>query len=118
MFLADPVPRRLVEESLELGMLAPSNSNVQPWQVVFASGRVGTGWSRPCRRRRVPKRPTSRNSRRSSPTCAANWAHRSTARWESPATTARRGAWPCCADDVRRPRRGQGRVSPGRPCRP
>ena len=38
MFLSDPVPRHLVEESLELAMRAPSNSNVQPWHVVFSSG--------------------------------------------------------------------------------
>lgn len=38
MFLPQPVPRRLVEESLELAVRAPSNSNVQPWQVVFTSG--------------------------------------------------------------------------------
>jgi nitroreductase len=38
MFLPDPVPKHLVEESLELAMRAPSNSNVQPWQLVFASG--------------------------------------------------------------------------------
>jgi nitroreductase len=38
MFLPDPVPRHLVEEALELAMRAPSNSNVQPWQLVFASG--------------------------------------------------------------------------------
>ena len=39
MFLRDkPVPRDLVDEALDLAMHAPSNSNVQPWQVVFASG--------------------------------------------------------------------------------
>lgn len=38
MFLPTPVPRHLVDESLELAMRAPSNSNVQPWQVVFVSG--------------------------------------------------------------------------------
>jgi nitroreductase len=38
MFLPDPVPRHLVAESLELAMRAPSNSNVQPWHVVFVSG--------------------------------------------------------------------------------
>lgn len=38
MFLPDPVPRQLVEESLELAVRAPSNSNVQPWHVVFTSG--------------------------------------------------------------------------------
>jgi nitroreductase len=38
MFLPDPVPRYLIEESLELAVRAPSNSNVQPWHVVFTSG--------------------------------------------------------------------------------
>ena len=39
MFLRDkPVPRHLVDEALDLAIHAPSNSNVQPWQVVFASG--------------------------------------------------------------------------------
>jgi nitroreductase len=39
LFLRDkPVPMELVTESLELAIRAPSNSNVQPWHVVFASG--------------------------------------------------------------------------------
>jgi nitroreductase len=38
MFLPDPVPRILVEESLALAMCAPSNSNIQPWELVFTSG--------------------------------------------------------------------------------
>ncbi len=39
LFLRDkPVPEELVLESLELAIRAPSNSNIQPWQVVFASG--------------------------------------------------------------------------------
>ncbi|MGO4617209.1 nitroreductase [Nocardia sp. 2YAB30] len=39
LFLRDkPVPRELVNEALTLAMRAPSNSNVQPWHVVFASG--------------------------------------------------------------------------------
>jgi nitroreductase len=39
LFLRDkPVPQELVLESLELAIRAPSNSNVQPWHVVFASG--------------------------------------------------------------------------------
>jgi nitroreductase len=38
-FLRDePVPLDLVREALDLAVRAPSNSNVQPWQVVFASG--------------------------------------------------------------------------------
>uniref|UniRef100_UPI0019151BB8 nitroreductase family protein n=1 Tax=Mycobacterium intracellulare TaxID=1767 RepID=UPI0019151BB8 len=39
MFVRDkPVPRELLDEALELAMRAPSNANVQPWHVVFASG--------------------------------------------------------------------------------
>jgi nitroreductase len=38
LFLPEPVPRQLITESLELAMRAPSNSNVQPWHVVFTSG--------------------------------------------------------------------------------
>jgi nitroreductase len=39
LFLRDkPVPQELVIESLHLATRAPSNSNVQPWHVVFASG--------------------------------------------------------------------------------
>ena len=33
-----PVPRDQVEEALALAVCAPSNSNIQPWHVVFASG--------------------------------------------------------------------------------
>jgi nitroreductase len=33
-----PVPRELAEEALALAVHAPSNSNIQPWHVVFASG--------------------------------------------------------------------------------
>ncbi len=39
LFVRDkPVPRELVTEALELAIRAPSNSNIQPWHVVFASG--------------------------------------------------------------------------------
>jgi nitroreductase len=39
MFLRDrPVPRDLVHEALTLAMRAPSNSNIQPWHLVLASG--------------------------------------------------------------------------------
>jgi nitroreductase len=38
MFLPQPVPRELVEEALALAVYAPSNSNIQPWHMVFASG--------------------------------------------------------------------------------
>jgi nitroreductase len=38
MFLPQPVPRELVDEALALAQCAPSNSNIQPWHVVFAAG--------------------------------------------------------------------------------
>jgi nitroreductase len=38
MFLPRPVPRELVDEALALAQHAPSNSNIQPWRLVFASG--------------------------------------------------------------------------------
>jgi nitroreductase len=38
MFLPQPVPRELVDEALALAQCAPSNSNIQPWHMVFASG--------------------------------------------------------------------------------
>ncbi len=38
LFLPQPVPRALVEESLVLAQHAPSNSDIQPWHMVFASG--------------------------------------------------------------------------------
>ena len=39
MFLrAKPVPRHLVDEGARLAIHAPSNSDIQPWHMVFASG--------------------------------------------------------------------------------
>ena len=39
LFLRDkPVPKELVIEALELAVRAPSNSNIQPWRLVFNSG--------------------------------------------------------------------------------
>ena len=39
MFLPDkPVRRELLDEALALAMRAPSNSNTQPWHVLFATG--------------------------------------------------------------------------------
>lgn len=38
MFLPQPVPRELVKEALALAQHAPSNSNIQPWRLVFVSG--------------------------------------------------------------------------------
>ena len=38
LFLSRPVPRGLVDEALALAVNAPSNSNIQPWTLVFAYG--------------------------------------------------------------------------------
>jgi nitroreductase len=38
MFLPRPVPRDVVNEALALAQHAPSNSNIQPWRLVFVSG--------------------------------------------------------------------------------
>ena len=38
MFLPGPVPRELVDEALALAEHAPSNSNIQPWRLVFVCG--------------------------------------------------------------------------------
>jgi nitroreductase len=39
MFLPNQaVPRQLMDEALALAQCAPSNSNIQPWHLVFASG--------------------------------------------------------------------------------
>jgi nitroreductase len=38
LFLRQPVPRELLDEALALAVHAPSNSNIQPWHLVFASG--------------------------------------------------------------------------------
>ena len=38
LFLPQPVPRALLEEALALAQHAPSNSDIQPWHMVFASG--------------------------------------------------------------------------------
>ncbi|OCL02524.1 oxidoreductase [Glonium stellatum] len=38
MFLPTPVPRPIVDSSLALAQLAPSNSNIQPWRLFLASG--------------------------------------------------------------------------------
>src|SRR5215469_9966108 len=38
LFLRQPVPRELLDEALALAVHAPSNSNIQPWHIFFASG--------------------------------------------------------------------------------
>ena len=38
LYLPQPVPRELLNEALALAQDAPSNSNIQPWHMMFASG--------------------------------------------------------------------------------
>ncbi|HWG44024.1 MAG TPA: nitroreductase [Gemmataceae bacterium] len=38
LFLSQPVPPELINEALALAVLAPSNSNIQPWHLVLVSG--------------------------------------------------------------------------------
>ncbi|TDZ85548.1 putative NAD(P)H nitroreductase [Mycobacteroides salmoniphilum] len=39
-FLADPVPREILQAALETAQHAPSNSNIQPWRVAVVEGRT------------------------------------------------------------------------------
>jgi nitroreductase len=57
MFLHDrPVPRELLHEALNLAIRAPSNSDVQPWYVFFASGAArGCSWTTGERRERTDR---------------------------------------------------------------
>jgi len=47
MFLPQSVPRELVNEALALAQYAPSNSNIQPWHLVLASGATRDASSPP-----------------------------------------------------------------------
>jgi nitroreductase len=38
LFLSQPVPPELINEALALAVLAPSNSNIQPWHLMLVSG--------------------------------------------------------------------------------
>jgi hypothetical protein len=73
MFLPDPVPRHLVDEAVELAMRAPSNSNMQPWDLVFASGAARVGWAKPCSWRQKASRRWCLRCLRPLRTCAVNW---------------------------------------------
>ena len=55
MFLSNrPVPRELVDEALILAQCAPSNSNIQPWHMVFVSRPSRDRRCRPARRSQAP----------------------------------------------------------------
>ena len=87
LFLPQPVPRELVDEALALAQYAPSNSNIQPWHMVFASGPPATASSTPCSTRPSVGHPISLPCPSRSSTIAASWARKSTGRWESPVRT-------------------------------
>jgi hypothetical protein len=76
LFLPKPVPRELVYQALALAVCAPSNSNIQPWHMVFASGPVAKS---PAPRRRGlsifaicrSRRMSGNGSRRANSQCSA-----------------------------------------------
>ena len=39
VFKPDPVPRRVIEDILDVARCAPSNSNTQPWRVYVLTGQ-------------------------------------------------------------------------------
>ena len=97
LFLPQPVPRELVNEALALAQYAPSNSNIQPWHMVFASGAsrdrlvaalIDEAQRRPPNFRRCPRRFSI---------SATSWALKSTGRWESLAKTRRDMQLQSCA---------------------
>ncbi|HPA38737.1 MAG TPA: nitroreductase family protein, partial [Phenylobacterium sp.] len=53
----DPVPRKLIEEIIELAMRAPSSMNTQPWNFYVVTGeppvRNSREWGMPARLRSV-----------------------------------------------------------------
>jgi nitroreductase len=98
MFLPDRlVPRELIDESLELAIRAPSNSNTQPWHLALASGRARDGLVAAMLHEASTKPPKTIPCPLRSPTCAANSAASSTPRWGSVATTTRGDGSRSCA---------------------
>src|SRR6516162_9337494 len=97
LFLPQPVPRELVNEALALAQYAPSNSNIQPWHMVFASGasrdRLVAALIDEAQRRppNIPPLPASFQHFR------ASGALKSTVRWESLAKTLRDMQLQSCA---------------------
>lgn len=87
MFLPKPVPRDLLDEALTLAQLAPSNSNIEPWHVVFVSGpprdRLVAALLDEAKRRPPKGAPYLSNSSTSGP----NWDLKSTEQWELPERT-------------------------------
>ena len=97
LFLPQPVPRALVEEALVLAQHAPSNSDIQPWHMVFASGPPRDRLVKALLEEAQRRPPRSRLCPRPFGTIAASWAPKSTGRWESPARTRRAMMPPSCA---------------------
>jgi nitroreductase len=97
LFLPQPVPRELLNEALALAQHAPSNSNIQPWHMVFAAGacrdRLVAALIDEAQRRppNIPPLPASFQHFRSA------LALESTGRWESLARTRRAMQLQSCA---------------------
>ena len=98
MFLPEqPVPRELVSEALALAVHAPSNSNIQAWHMVFASGALRDRLVAGLLDEAGDARPISHPCQSRSRTFAEIWVFKSTGRWESFARTRRAGGLRSCA---------------------
>src|ERR1700749_4996803 len=99
IFLPDrPVARELVDDAVDLAIRAPSNSNIQPWHLVFVSGAARDrlvaallqaapgGAAESPRAARAFHAFSQRDGQR-----------RLRGRWGLPATTPTAGAPRCCA---------------------
>ena len=86
MFLPQqPVPRELVSEALALAVHAPSNSNIQAWHMVFASGALRDRLVAGLLDEAGDARPISHPCQSRSRTFAEIWVFKSTGRWEDKA---------------------------------
>jgi nitroreductase len=93
MFLPRPVPRDLVNEALALAQWAPSNSNIQPWRLVLASGAARDRLKDALFKVVDHDNPDIPRCQRRSNITALSLGRRFTARWVSPSQT-RRGTGP------------------------
>jgi nitroreductase len=90
MFLGNPVPWELVNDALALAQHAPSNSNIQPWRLVFVSGAARGRLKDALFRVADHEAPhIHRGCPRRSSITAMSLGRRSTARWVSPSQTRR-----------------------------
>jgi len=88
-FLPRPVPRDLVNEALALAQHAPSNSNIQPWRLVFVSGAARDRLKHALFSVADHEARTSHRCQKHSSITATSLGPRFTARWGSLSQTRR-----------------------------